>query len=164
MFTTNLGIRDRDGNILVSHRMAMDEGPEAVRAKIHAAIRSFFYGIQRPEIYNRLAQNIVVFDFISPEVATEILERHLDRFLTRLASDHDIELTLEAKAVAALADHCLADLDLGGRAIVRRFEDALETPIARKIFERLVEGESGAARWTVTDLYPIAGGFEVEIV
>src|SRR5580765_703034 len=75
IFTSNLGIYrltpegDRAPNV------SPDDLFETVRAKVWTEIeRHFKLELGRPEILNRIGENIVVFDFIRGEVAREIFD------------------------------------------------------------------------------------------
>jgi ATP-dependent Clp protease ATP-binding subunit ClpA len=75
VFTSNLGIYrhgeqgERVANVLSG------EPFEQVRSKVHSEIeRHFKLVLNRPEILNRIGENIIVFDFIGVEVGAQIFE------------------------------------------------------------------------------------------
>lgn len=59
--------------------MKPDESYEIVREKVLSEIRDHFkLVLNRPEILNRMGENIIVFDFIRHEVAEAIFKQMLD--------------------------------------------------------------------------------------
>ena len=60
------------------------EYPE-VQRKVRQAIEDYFkLELGRPEILNRIGENIVVFDFIRPEVAKLILDAQVNKIIKNL--------------------------------------------------------------------------------
>jgi ATP-dependent Clp protease ATP-binding subunit ClpA len=136
IFTSNLGIYTRDERgerkATVSSEMPYTE----ISKKIRSAIEDYFkLEIGRPEILNRIGENIVVFDFIRPEVAKEILSAQVDRIVASLAADKHIDLRITDQACEALYKKCLSNLDNGGRGIGNVIEDALLNPLSRYLFD-----------------------------
>ena len=135
LFTSNLGIYKAgvDGE-RVANVTAGDDF-EAVRAKVRAEIdRHFKQVINRPELLNRMGENIIVFDFIREDIAREILEGMIAGTLGDLARQ-DVTITLAPEARRTLEQLCLADLSNGGRGIRNRVEAHLVNPLARLMFE-----------------------------
>lgn len=75
IFTSNLGIYGVDctgeRTLRVTHRMSYEEVQKSVRKGIE---EYFKLQLGRPEILNRIGENIVVFDFIREDVANEVLK------------------------------------------------------------------------------------------
>lgn len=135
IFTSNLGmyVPDPAGGT----RPTVEPGTPypQVEAKVRAAIEDHFTReLGRPELLNRLGDNIVVFNFISPEAAERIFELQLANILTRLRDEHDIHVTLADEVHARLRERCTADLAHGGRGIGSALETALINPLARALF------------------------------
>jgi ATP-dependent Clp protease ATP-binding subunit ClpA len=106
-----------------------------VRAKVRTEIdRHFKQVINRPELLNRMGENIIVFDFIRENIARDILDGMITDTLADLARA-DIAVTLEPQARQTLNELCLADLSNGGRGIRNRVEAHLVNPLARLLFE-----------------------------
>ena len=135
LFTSNLGIykNGADGE-RVANVTATDDY-ETVRAKVRTEIdRHFKQVINRPELLNRMGENIIVFDFIRENIARDILDGMITDTLADLARA-DIAVTLEPQARQTLNELCLADLSNGGRGIRNRVEAHLVNPLARLLFE-----------------------------
>ena len=136
VFTSNLGVyvRDEHGEPIlnVSHK---DDYAEVSR-RIHKAIRDHFrFRLQRPELLNRIGDNIVVFDFIRADLAHQIMDKMLGNVVERVQDEHDLTLTIGEQPRAMLAEQCLRDLTHGGRGVGNRLETVLVNPLARALFD-----------------------------
>ena len=136
VFTSNLGIYrlEADGTRVPN---VIPETPfEEVRDRVRAEIdRHFKLVLNRPEILNRIGENIIVFDFIRAPVAKAIFDAMVEAVLTGLAQDQAITVILAAAARAKLKTLCLADLGNGGRGIRNQLEAHLVDPLARALFD-----------------------------
>lgn len=114
--------------------------------KVRNGITSYFKEkLNRPELLNRIGDNVVVFDFIRPEVAIEILRKMAGNILERLRETQQINLSLagfpaassasQGTAFSFLIDHCVSDLSNGGRGIGNMLESYLVNPLARAIWD-----------------------------
>jgi hypothetical protein len=150
IFTSNLGIyvEGPDGRRVQNVRPG--DSYETVERNVREAISSHFrYALARPEILNRIGENIVVFNFIVPEVGVKILDGMLRNISRRVEEEHGMKLELSDVARAKLVDGCLADLSLGGRGIGNQLETALINPLARALFTSNLKGRD---RIVVTDI------------
>ncbi|MGB9638560.1 MAG: AAA family ATPase, partial [bacterium] len=96
IFTSNLGIYDIDanGNKIVRVDPSMDY--DLVEKQVKDFIVDYFkFRINRPEILNRIGENIIVFDFIRPYAASLIFDKMLKNVILRLKDNNKIELVLE---------------------------------------------------------------------
>jgi hypothetical protein len=135
IFTSNLGMTCTlpDGSRVAN--VTADEPLDEVRRKVRSEIeRHFKLEISRPEILNRIGENIIVFDFIRPPIAREILQLMVDRVLEDLHSEQRLSLTFTRDASARLEELCLRDLANGGRGIRNQVEVHLVNPLARGLF------------------------------
>ena len=121
-----------------------------VQKKVRQAIEDYFkLELGRPEILNRIGENIVVFDFIRPEVAKQILDAQITKITKNLAAEKGIELIITDKAKSVLVAKALDNLGNGGRGIGNIVESLLINPLARYMFD---EGIKGAVRITLNDI------------
>jgi hypothetical protein len=135
IFTSNLGIyrTDASGNRVLN--VSADDNVEEVRSKVRSEIDNHFKVVlNRPEILNRIGENVIVFDFIRPEFAAQILKHMVDATLRGLA-DRQIKVTIHDAAIKSLSDLCLSDLSNGGRGIRNKLELHLVNPLARALFD-----------------------------
>jgi energy-coupling factor transporter ATP-binding protein EcfA2 len=135
IFTSNLGIYSLDAAGERMPNVGPDEPFENVQAKVRGEIeRHFKLTLGRPEILNRIGDNIIVFDFIRPEIAAQIFEQMLTGAL-RDAAAAGYKVTVSPEARATLETLCISDLSNGGRGIRNKIETHLINPLARSLFE-----------------------------
>jgi len=144
IFTSNLGIYVRDEQGRRVPNVSSDQPYSQVQKLVRRAIEDYFkLELGRPEILNRIGENIVVFDFIRSEVAEQILLAQVEKIIRGLAADKKISVDLSEEALAVLLDRAMNNLDNGGRGIGNIVESLLINPLSRYIFDENVrEGES----------------------
>jgi hypothetical protein len=150
LFTSNLGIYrvDPQGDRVLN--VQAEEDYPAIQKKVRFEIeRHFKQVINRPELLNRIGENIIVFDFIRASVALQIFDTMVMQTMRDLAAQ-DIDIVIEDAARAALQELCLADLSHGGRGIRNQVEVHLVNPIARALFDSGIGAGSRAAVTAVT--------------
>jgi ATP-dependent Clp protease ATP-binding subunit ClpA len=107
-----------------------------ITATILSAIEEFFiYKIGRPEILNRIGDNIVVFDFIREQTARKIFEKMLQNVLNRLKEQHGIAISFERDAYEQLIKECCSNLSMGGRGVGNKLEQVFVNPLSRSLFD-----------------------------
>ncbi|MBI1325740.1 AAA domain-containing protein [bacterium] len=149
IFTSNLGIyrTDATGNRVLN--VAATDSFDDVRTKVRTEIDRYFKVVlNRPEILNRIGENVIVFDFIRPEFAAQILRQMVDETLRDLA-DTQIQVSLDDVAFQKLSNLCLSDLSNGGRGIRNQVELHLVNPLARALFD--CEANPGSS-WIIVDM------------
>ncbi len=135
IFTSNLGIYRLDANGERVANVRPDEPYETVQRNVRAEIeRHFKLVLNRPELLNRIGENIIVFDFIRPDVADQIFTQMVGNTLEGLKAQ-EMTVTLSDAAMASLRELCLADLSNGGRGIRNQLEVHLVNPLARALFD-----------------------------
>lgn len=136
IFTSNLGIYkvDREGNRIPN--VTADDTYDAVTHKIREEITAYFKTqLNRPEILNRIGENIVVFDFIRREVGEQIFAKMMGNILQKLAEGQRMDIRISETCLAFLREKCLEDLSNGGRGIGNQLEAWLVNPLARALFD-----------------------------
>ncbi|MFF8960398.1 AAA family ATPase [Streptomyces sp. NPDC014894] len=143
IFTSNLGVRNRadrggarggdGGGRIAVPGMPYHELEEIILANVK---QHFVEEIGRPELMNRLGGNVVVFDYISAEVAAEIFDSQVGNIQRVLREEQGVFLRLSEEAHRTLSAHCTADSDNGGRGIGMLLETHLINPLARELFDR----------------------------
>lgn len=151
IFTSNLGMfaeqeRGIDGGFgysgVVSERVPVfdPELPppyEELKEKVQKAISDHFrFRLERPELLNRIGDNIVVFDFIRSPIAEQIFEKAVANVVERVREVTGAEISLTSGAREKLLAMCTRDLSQGGRGIGNRLETAFINPLARALFAR----------------------------
>ena len=136
IFTSNLGIYTRNEYGIREANVTPEMEYAEVQKKVRQAIEDYFkLELGRPEILNRIGENIVVFDFIRPDVAKLILDAQIEKIKARLSSEKRIELTLSDKANEVLLENAIANLANGGRGIGNIVESLLINPLSRYMFD-----------------------------
>lgn len=175
VFTSNLGVLDDKigGHAQVADRAQLlgsileilgDEvdAPTAAESLAHpdrpplenerivreAVQRHFTHKLGRPELLNRIGDNILVLDFIDRETGQQILDRMLDQIKLTVSQEQGVTLNLRPVG-DELASLCLDDLRFGGRGIGNVLEGRLVNPLARALFD----GEAVGPEVEVTGLY-----------
>lgn len=150
IFTSNLGIFTRNAYGEREPNVTIDMKYEEVQNRVRQAIEDYFkLELGRPEILNRIGENIVVFDFIRPEVAKEILKAQVNKIVKNLMTEKRIELTLSDIAMGKLEDRALGNLANGGRGIGNIVESLLINPFSRYLFDEDIQGN---VRITIDDI------------
>lgn len=141
IFTSNLGIFTRDADGTRHANVNQDMPYNEVRARVRTAIEDYFkLELGRPEILNRIGENIVVFDYIRPNVAELILDSQIERIKNNLQVDKRIELIIDEEARTQLLQAAVSNLANGGRGIGNIVESMLIDPLSRYMFDnRLFE-------------------------
>jgi len=151
VFTSNLGIYSLDGAGNRVPNVTAEDSLEIVASKVQLEIEKHFkLVLNRPEILNRLGENIIVFDFIRPDVAEEIFDQMVDSLLGEIAR-LGYKVSLSDHARKTLRNLCLADLSNGGRGIRNHVEALLINPLSRALFDN--EAQPGG-QYEVSALAP----------
>ena len=141
VFTSNLGIYVEDAQGQRVQSVRPGDPYETVEAKVRDAIGNYFkFKLSRPELLNRIGDNIVVFNFITTDVAERIFEGMLRNVARRLLEEFKVELSLSPEFRQALLARCTHDLDQGGRGIGNQLESVFINPLSRALFETEMEG------------------------
>jgi energy-coupling factor transporter ATP-binding protein EcfA2 len=144
VFTSNLGIYRLDPNGERVPNVAAEDAFTTVESKVRSEIdRHFKVVLNRPELLNRIGDNILVFDFIRPEIADEIFAGMVDGVLTDIASSQNIQVKIDEAPLAQLRAQCLTDLSNGGRGIRNKVETHLVNPLARALFDKDAQAGAG---------------------
>ena len=136
IFTSNLGIYTLDEYGNRQSNVNSEMTYEEVKTKVRTAVEDYFkLQLGRPEILNRIGENIVVFDFIRPDVAKLILTSQIEKISGSLALDKHIILSFSDKARETLSNESLNNLSNGGRGIGNVVENLLINPLSRYLFD-----------------------------
>lgn len=136
IFTSNLGIYTRNAQGERMTNVTQDMAYEIVSQKVRSAIEDYFkLELGRPEILNRIGENIVVFDYIRPDVAQLILDGQIKKIKKTLLAEKQITLDLDDAVRNYLLKAATNNLSNGGRGIGNIVESDLINPLARFLFD-----------------------------
>jgi len=142
VFTSNLGIFVEDQNGVRRQQVKSGDPYDMVESKVRGAIDDYFkFRLARPELLNRIGDNIVVFNFITADVAQRILSGMLNNIAQRLLAEFKLQLSISASVRAQLEARCIADLSNGGRGIGNALESNFINPLSRALFEQNLDGK-----------------------
>jgi len=144
IFTSNLGIYKTSDDGQRVQQVSADEPYTEIERKVRSEIEAYFkLQLGRPEILNRIGENIVVFDFIRPEIALQILNKMVANVLDHLAEKQKIRITFTDAVKESLQRACLRDLSNGGRGVGNQLEAWFINPLGRALFDQnITEGSS----------------------
>ena len=121
----------------------MDMDYNEVEARVRSAIDEYFkLELGRPEILNRIGENVVVFDYIRREAGEAILRAQVDKIVRRLEEQRRIRVDITDAAYDTLREAALHDLSNGGRGIGNQVESLLINPLSRWLFDHEVLGDA----------------------
>ena len=157
VFTSNLGITRRspeNPNVRIPNvDFAKDTDYQVVHDKILDGVRSYFNEeLGRPELLNRIGNNILVFNYIREDSLRPIIKKQTDNIARNLWADKNINLVISPEAEDDLYSRALEELPKGqgGRGIGNMIEEMLINPLARYMFDNRVTRDSSI---TVEHLY-----------
>ena len=133
IFTSNIGAAGLPAN---------GSAGDAERHFRSAVEEHFVRELGRPELLNRLGDNIVVFQAIHDQALRRgILEKKLGPLKEHLTQRWGVRLDLEEEVLDRLVQ--LARVEHGGRGLLNAVERALMNPLARFLFEHHVKLRRG---------------------
>lgn len=149
IFTSNLGITmpssENPGVRIQNVSYEKDKDYQAVHDKILHGVKHYFNDeLGRPELLNRIGNNILVFDYIREDSLRPILSKQINSIARNLWSDKKIQLIVTAEAEDDLYSFAVDDLpkEQGGRGIGNMMEEVLINPLARFMFDNSVTRET----------------------
>ncbi|MFO1315510.1 MAG: AAA family ATPase [Burkholderiales bacterium] len=146
VFTSNLGIFVEDEHGQRVQSVQPSDPLDVVEARVRGAIADYFkFRLSRPEILNRIGDNIIVFGFITPEIGGEIFDGMLRNVVNRVRDEHKVELAIEPAVRDRLRELCTKDLANGGRGIGNQLESLFVNPLARAMFRFPLAGRTSLA-------------------
>ncbi len=142
VLTSNIGLykenREVTGRVVSRTPLVSPDDPyDRIHDVVTSGVHEYFFGqLGRPELLNKLGDNVIVFDFIRPEAAAQIFDLLLQNAATELRR-RGTELLIEESALTGLREACCADLSFGGRGIANRIESQLLSPLAVELARQL---------------------------
>jgi ATP-dependent Clp protease ATP-binding subunit ClpA len=166
VFTSNLGlyVPDESG----SKRLRLNVKPTDKRSDLENNVRDairehFTTTMGRPELLNRIGiDNIIVFNFITPNVAADLVGLFMRNVKSRVEREHRVTLVIEPACHEAIEAEIVSDdevLAFGGRGIASRLSAIFIEPLGRALFDFDLQfggtvnvvgaGLAGDGRWEV---------------
>lgn len=137
IFTNNLGITRQyiDSTVRECREQLVfpNEKYEEIEPKVISAIKNHF----KPEVLNRIGNNIIVYDFIRPEASKAIVRSQINKINARIQKQNKIDIKVHESSVefyCTLANKSEV-LEMGGRGIGNLIEEKYINPLAEYLFE-----------------------------
>ncbi len=135
IFTSNLGIYKKSPTGERFPNVTFEDTFETVEKKVkHEIERYFKLDLNRPELLNRIGDNIIVFDFIRKDVGKMIFDMMMENHINAIQKQLGISLHLQQEVIQTLKELSIADLNNGGRGIRNKIEYHFISPISRALF------------------------------
>lgn len=137
IFTSNLGITrqftDASGREHREQLVFPSESYEEIKPKVLSAIKDHF----KPEVLNRIGNNVIVYDFIRPEAAKAIVRGQVKKINSRILKQNKITVNVTDALLELFYELASRDevLEMGGRGIGNLMEEKFINPLAEFIFE-----------------------------
>ncbi|HEX2950856.1 MAG TPA: AAA family ATPase, partial [Armatimonadota bacterium] len=156
IFTSNVGIYQLDqmtgrpavdpftGQPVLQVDPNIDTEYSTVQAKVLDGVQGYFKHILgRPELLNRIGQNIIVFDFIRLPIMRQILEHKVLRSIHDQVKERwNVQVDFSPTVVDQVMEIIGSDISAGGRGVGNLAESVILNPLARVLFKLLDTGES----------------------
>lgn len=135
IFTSNIGIAKGSREDNMGMNVLPSDTHLELSYKIRRAVEEHFrLELKRPELLNRIGQNVVVFDFLTPVGMNAIFDAILEKVVRTVEAEQGVSITLRPEALRSLKLLCTQDFFEGGRGIANRIETHFINPLARHLF------------------------------
>ncbi|MCF8714286.1 ATP-dependent Clp protease ATP-binding subunit [Joostella atrarenae] len=135
VFTSNLGIYKQSVTGERVPNVRYENPYEVVEEKVKEEIDRYFkFDLNRPELLNRIGENIIVFDYIRKDVGELIFDMMIDNHINDIQEQLEITIKLDFNVRNQLKQLSISDLTNGGRGVRNMIEYHFITPISRALF------------------------------
>lgn len=147
IFTSNLGIyktvKDGDQAAVRIPVVSMDDSYDIIKARVSQGIKDYFLGLGRPELLNRIGNNIIVFNYIQEEAARQIVRSQVEKVIRNVMEQKKIEVVVPEETYEGyFYPAACSSRDNGGRGIGNMVEERFINPLSRYICDNdIAEGD-----------------------
>lgn len=137
IFTSNLGIVrqyvDHSGREQREQLVSPEENYDEIQPKVVEAIKNHF----KPEVLNRIGNNVIVFDFIREEASQSIVKNQMSKINQRVLKQNKLNIVANDEVIQYFCNLAIAPevREMGGRGIGNLMEDQYINPLSEFIFE-----------------------------
>jgi energy-coupling factor transporter ATP-binding protein EcfA2 len=143
-FTSNFGISREivepiTGRVLGRESIVKPGEPyEEIKKKVEESMRIYF----KPEVINRIGENIVVFDYISESASRAIVKSKIEKINSNIKKKKNISVQITEEGLRRFNELCREDKprENGGRGIGNVIEDRYLNPLAEYMFDQHCKG------------------------
>lgn len=164
IFTSNKGIYreimdpDNPRKVMKESIVKPGDNYDYIEKSVKSAIHEYFVSdLGKPEILNRIGNNLVVFNFIQESWVPAILNLQINNIFRNLREKKRITLRLSetSHAFCVLKDKSIKNLEFGGRGIGNVVEKYLSNPLGRIMSDE---------NWKTGDMYEIQDIIEGDMI
>jgi len=138
-FTSNVGISKEiidphSGKVTGRENIVTPGDPyNVIQDKVEKAMKDHF----KPEVINRIGENIVVFNYIDETASKGIAQAQIENINSNLKKNNKVNVTMDKEAFDLLFSFCWQDKPRsnGGRGIGNVIEERYLNPLAEFIFD-----------------------------
>jgi AAA domain (Cdc48 subfamily) len=148
VFTSNIGARPHEAAQLEEARQSGDA--DRVRAHFVKCVQAYFrYELGRPELLNRIGDNIVPFSFLEDaQVLVQTVTFYLELLRTRFDEEHrekQLRLDIDIGTVSAflVREYGSKIREFGGRAVLNILASVVLPELARQLLALELDSHSG---------------------
>lgn len=134
---------------------------EQVESTVTEGIQDYFHQKGKPEVLNRIGKNLIVFNFIQPDAAKEIMRSQINKICGKIKETQTIEIELSENVWEKIEKKVLENLEEGGRGVGNVVEEYFITPLSNYVFDNHIEKGSVVR---ITDISETDGMFLMLIV
>ncbi|AZJ33634.1 AAA domain (Cdc48 subfamily) [Tenacibaculum mesophilum] len=135
IFTSNLGIYKNSTTGERLPNVTYKDSFETVEKKVRHEIERYFkFELNRPELLNRIGDNIIIFDYIRKDVGEMIFDMMMKNNIKGIQKQLNITLNIHPTVMQTLKELSVADLNNGGRGIRNKIEYHFISPFSRALF------------------------------
>ena len=142
-FTSNVGISYevvKDGQKVREYLVSPDDPYETIQTKVENAMEQYF----KPEVLNRIGENVVVFNFIDRQSSNAITKSKIEGIIANIQKTLQITININDSAINWFYSKCWEDKPRknGGRGIGNIIEEYLLNPLSEFIFDNMCNEKS----------------------
>lgn len=142
-FTSNVGISREimdpaSGRIIGRENIVQPGEPyAAIQQKVEQAMQLYF----KPEVINRIGENIVVFDYIHEQASQSIAQAQIAKINQNIKKQKHIEINADQSAHDRIYELCWQEKhrNHGGRGIGNVVEEYYLNPLAEFLYDRKIQ-------------------------
>ncbi len=135
IFTSNLGIYKKSATGERFPNVTYEDSFETVEKKVRHEIERYFkFDLNRPELLNRIGDNVIIFDYIRKDVGEMIFDMMMENHINAIQKQLGISLHIQEEVTQKIKELSTKDLNNGGRGIRNKIEYHFITPISRALF------------------------------
>lgn len=138
VFTSNLGIYKEVAGVK-KRAVEIDMPYEQVESTVMEGIQNYFHEKGKPEVLNRIGKNLIVFNFIQPDAAKEIMKAQINKICEKIKETQNIKIQLQENVWEFVEEKVLGNLEEGGRGVGNVVEEFFITPLSNYVFDNRVE-------------------------